>query len=72
MERENLPNSGRCRSGGPLNKNQRKQIKSQVFEPCQRILKIMILETDGDTICNWCTRNGSQRLDKRIRRAENQ
>ena len=41
--------------------------KSDKYQDIARELKIMELECDSDTNCNWCTWNNSQRLGKRLR-----
>ena len=43
-------------------RNQRKRKERQVFGPWQRTEKTAEHEDNGDTNCNWCTRNGSKRL----------
>ena len=65
---KNLPNSVLCRPGGRQNENQRKRKERQVRRPCPRHKKRKVWEHegDGDTNCNWCAQNNSQRLGKKV------
>ena len=47
-----------------MSENQRKRDDKQLLEPCQRTKKAVEPEGEGDTNCNWCSWNGSQRLGK--------
>ena len=53
-----------CRPSGPQSENQRKQKERQVLRPYQTTKNAVKHEGDGDTNCNWHTRNSPQRLGK--------
>ena len=42
----------------------KKAKERQVPRPCQSVKKAVEHECDGDTNCNWCTWNGTQKLWK--------
>ena len=48
-------------------KENEKKKKIQILRSLQRTKKAMEHEGDGDTNCNWCTRNDLQRISKRTR-----
>ena len=45
-----------------------KRNKTKVLCHCQKTEKVMEQYGNGDTNCNWNTRNGSQRLGKKAER----
>ena len=71
-KRENQPKSKLCHSSRPQCENQRKRKERQVLRPCQRTKKVIEHESDGDTNCNWYTRNDSYRLGKEAERFRTQ
>ena len=56
---------------GWRNENKRKQKARQVLELFERIKNALEDEGDGDTSCDWCTRNGPQKLGKGAGRVGN-
>ena len=64
FKKQNLPNSRRCRPGGPQNENQRNEKSDKNLDLARELKKAMEHEGDGDTNCNWCTWNDLQRLGK--------
>ena len=67
-KKENLHNSGLFHPGRQQSENQRKRKEKQVLRPCQRTKKVMEHKNDSDTIYNWYTQDGPQRLCKRTGR----
>ena len=70
-QKKYLPNGGLCHPSEPQRENERKRKERLILGPGQRIKKVTEHEIGSDTNCNWCTRNGAQRLGKRIGRAGN-
>ena len=65
-KRENLQYSGFCRTKDGKSKKER-----NVIWPYQTTKKIVEHWGDGDTICDWCTWNDSQRFGKRAGSVKN-
>ena len=61
---ENLSSCGFCDLCGQLRENQRKQNERQVPGSHQRTKKAVEHVSNSETNCNWCARNGPDRLGK--------
>ena len=52
-KKENLPNNGSYRIGGPLIENKRKQSRDKFLDLARKLKERMGYEGDGDSNCSW-------------------